>query len=89
MTPEPIRTGSRHPEVFALVAICLICAGASRTSERVELKLSAAPYQVEQGSSQMCERTQMLVTKLQSKLEAAAMRLQERVQARTPHISGL
>jgi hypothetical protein len=71
-------TLKRHPEVLALIALTLICGTASRRAETPSLNLSAAPDRLENRSTLLCERTESLIARVQSRIDDAVRRVELR-----------
>jgi hypothetical protein len=71
-------TLQRHPEVLALIVVTLICAAASRRAEAPSLHLSAAPDRPRNHPTLLCERTESLLERMQTRIDAAVRRVELR-----------
>ena len=71
-------TLKRHPEVLALIALTAICAAASRRADHRSFSLSATPDRVQQKSMLLCERTESLLARVQSRIDDAVRRAEVR-----------
>jgi hypothetical protein len=71
-------TLKRHPEVLALIALTMICATASRRAETPSMNLSATPDRLQNRSTLLCERTESMIARMQTRIDEAVRRVELR-----------
>lgn len=79
----------KHPEVLALAVIVVVCGFASRRPARPEFRLSSISQRVEERSALAGGREQCAVERLQSRIDAAISRMQQRVEQKQLRVRGL